>query len=324
VHAGDLVTLSVAAGSVWQTGTRVLTADGDASDVVNGPTCPMPGQPRLALVGRIGQTGAPFRIGSLLQFMATQTDVLYLAPNDDWYLLWDNSGNLAVSVGTAPPAPVPCTGVATTVPTTAGLASPVTLTATPAPAGCVGTVTYSWNYGDGSVYGTQAVTAHLYAALNTYTWSLTAQVGGSAVVRTGSIVVTDAVVSSATVTAAPVAQPGVDPVQSMWQSTGVTVHAGDIVTIDVAAGSTWQNGSQILTADGNAGDMVSGPNCPMPDQPRLALVARIGPTGVPFRVGSQVQFVASQDDLLYLAPNDKWYLLWNNSGNLTVTILVRK
>jgi hypothetical protein len=315
VHAGDVVTISVAPGSTWQNETRVLTADGDTADVVNGPNAPMPGQPRLALVGRIGPTGLPFCVGTQVRFTATQNDLLYLAPNDDWYTLWDNDGSLTVSVCVAPSAAVP---------TTASLGTPAAFAGTPTPAGRTGTVTSAWVPPNGGARVVEAATPHGYATTSTFARTLTALVGDSALVRTGSTAVTESGRSDTTVAAKPAEQAEVDPVQGMWQSTGVTVHAGDVVTISVAPGATWQNGARVLTADGDAADVVNGSNCPMPGQPRLALVGRIGPTGLPFRVGTQAQFTATQDDLLYLAPNDEWYLLWDNGGRLTVSISIRK
>ena len=61
---------------------------------------------------------------------------------------------------------------------------------------------------------------------------------------------------------------------AMWQDTGVTVHAVELVR--VSAAGTWRNGAQVLTAVGDATQPVTGPNCPLPGAPLLALVGRIG------------------------------------------------
>jgi RHS repeat-associated protein len=52
----------------------------------------------MALVGRIGTTGASFLVGTSTQFTAAASGELFLAPNDEWYLVWGNAGSLTVSI----------------------------------------------------------------------------------------------------------------------------------------------------------------------------------------------------------------------------------
>jgi PKD repeat protein len=314
--AGELVTVSVGGSQTWVNSGQAWTANGNTADPVPGGNCPMPGAPRMALVGRIGPSGAPFLLGVSKQFTAPAAGQLYLAPNDDWYMLWDNSGSLTVSVCKGGAA---CTVNATaTVPTTATAGSPVAFAATCSPTGCgTATPTYLWNFGDGTATSTAQNPSHTYASPGTYNWTMTAQVGTVTSTKTGSITV-QASSGCVPTSFAVVAQPPTS-LAAMWQATGVNVTQGQLVTVSVAAGQTWVNGGQAWTSYGNTADPVPGVNAPMPGAPRMALVGRIGTSGAPFLIGSFVQFTAVGTGQLYLAPNDDWYMLWDNSGSLTVT-----
>ena len=247
------------------------------------------------------------------------TGALYLAPNDYWYLLWDNAGSLSVSscVGAAP-----CSVEAgTTVPTSGAPSVPVAFAATgTVGTSCTGTSTFVWDFGDGSSSADQNP-AHAYTTSGTYTWTVTVQAGTATETRTGTIVVREpgACIPS---THSIVAKPSGSGVAGMWQVTGVTVQAGESVTLDAGA-QTWTNGGRAWTAAGDAADVLAqGENSPMSGAPRMALVGRIGASGRPFLVGAQTQVTASATGALYLAPNDYWYLLWDNAGSMSVSACV--
>jgi hypothetical protein len=57
---------------------------------------PMPGWRGGALLGRIGEDGAPFYVGARLSGYAVEAGLLYLRINDD--LLGDNQGEMQVTV----------------------------------------------------------------------------------------------------------------------------------------------------------------------------------------------------------------------------------
>lgn len=62
----------------------------------NSPPCAMENTPFGALVGKIGEDGEPFLIGSELTFTATTSGELYLAVNDLLPFYGDNRGNYMV------------------------------------------------------------------------------------------------------------------------------------------------------------------------------------------------------------------------------------
>ncbi len=252
----------------------------------------------------------------------TTSGTLYLAPNDNWYTLWDNTGSLAVTICVRPPEPVACTGVTATAPATAAVGSPVAFTAQPSPAGCIGAVTYEWALGDGTS-SMEATASHTYYAAQSYTWTLSATVDSAAVApQTGTITASNYVCTPRTVVAAPPARAGMNQAAAMWQDMGMSVQAGD--ELRITAAGTWRTGSQVLTAAGDGSQVVAGPNCPMSGAPLLALVARIGATGRPFLVHGGQAIPVTTSGTLYLAPNDNWYTLWNNTGSLTVTLCSRQ
>jgi PKD repeat protein len=320
VQAGD--DLRITAVGTWRNGSQALTAAGDGSQVLTGPNCPLSGAPLLALVARIGETGTPFVVQDGQAIPVTTTGTLYLAPNDNWYMLWDNTGSLAVTICVGAPEPVVCTGVTATAPATGAVGSPVAFTAQPSPAGCVGAVTYEWALGDGTS-STEATASHTYYAAQSYTWTLSATVDNEAVApQTGTITASNYVCTPRTVVAAPSARAGMNPAAAMWQDMGMTVQAGD--DLRITAAGTWRAGSQVLTAAGDGSQAVAGPNCAMSGAPLLALVARIGETGTPFLVQGGRAIQVTTTGTLYLAPNDNWYMLWNNTGSLAVTLCSRQ
>jgi PKD repeat protein len=321
ITAGQLLTIS-ANSQVWQNGGQSYTAAGNAADIVSGPNVPLSGAPRMALVGRIGPAGTPFLIGVGKQFVPTESGVLYLAPNDEWYMTWDNAGSVTVSLCTGG---TPCSVASTaTVPTAASAGLAVAFASTGTPGGCGSvTPTFSWDFGDGSNATTQNP-SHTYATAGSYTWTLTVQAGTAVATKTGVITVNPPGVclpSTAAVSAAPSAS---NPsLAAMWQPTGATVTSGQLLTISADSSQTWIHSGVTATAPGIAGDVMTDPNnVPLTGAPRMALVGRIGASGTPFLVGLFAQFSAGATGELYLAPNDLWYDLGNNSGSLSVSICV--
>jgi hypothetical protein len=95
--AGQAVTVTTS-GAWSNSDAGSLTGAGSASTTVTGADCPLSGAPLLALIGRIGPAGTPFLIGASKTFTPPTTGVLYLAPQDNWYFTWKDSGSLSVTI----------------------------------------------------------------------------------------------------------------------------------------------------------------------------------------------------------------------------------
>ncbi len=78
-----------------------------------------------------------------------------------------------------------------TVPSTGQVNAPISFQSTATPsAGCTGTPTYSWNFGDGGTSTEQNAT-HAYSTANTYNWTMTASLpSGATCQKTGTITIT--------------------------------------------------------------------------------------------------------------------------------------
>jgi glucose/arabinose dehydrogenase len=107
---------------------------------------------------------------------------------------------------------------------------------------------------------------------------------------------------------------------TMWKATGVSVTAGQRLTLRVGGNQTWISAGVSWGPGGNPQDLTTPNDSPLPGAPRMALVGRIGISGTPFLVGRYAQFTATVSGELYLSANDEWYLLWNNSGTMAVNV----
>ncbi|HQT93855.1 MAG TPA: PKD domain-containing protein [Thermoanaerobaculaceae bacterium] len=96
-----------------------------------------------------------------------------------------NLGTVTVTVGGG----ATCTVTAqATVPSTGTVGQPLTFQGSATSQGCSNPVSYAWTFGDSSSSSQQNPT-HAYATANTYTWRLTATVGGSSNSVTGTLAV---------------------------------------------------------------------------------------------------------------------------------------
>lgn len=149
----------------------------------------------------------------LLSGAATQT-VPDLAPGADALLTWtvaadgSQTGSLGYSIHVhsanagmkdltgSLEVPSGCTACYLTLTASADQTSgvkplAVAFTASAAPTHCTGTVTYEWDFGDGSPHTSGPSATHTYAEAGTYLWSVTASMGSIAVSKTGTVVVSD-------------------------------------------------------------------------------------------------------------------------------------
>jgi len=100
---------------------------------------------------------------------------------------WVDS-NLATGTVTVAQGPYSI-GASAYVPPTYPAGWPVAFTVVPTASNHTGTVTFDWDFGDGSVHSTNQYAAHAYALPGTYHWSVTSTVSTASTVNTGSIVI---------------------------------------------------------------------------------------------------------------------------------------
>jgi VWFA-related protein len=78
------------------------------------------------------------------------------------------------------------------VPASASVGQAVTFTGAATTTGCQGTPTYNWDFGDGSPHSAQQNPSHTYGTAGTFTWTLTASLGGATCTKSGAITVSAA------------------------------------------------------------------------------------------------------------------------------------
>lgn len=65
----------------------------------------------------------------------------------------------------------------------------VQFTGSASPQGCSGSVSYDWDFGDGTAHSTAQSPSHVYQTPGTYTWRMTATIAGVSCSRTGTVTV---------------------------------------------------------------------------------------------------------------------------------------
>ncbi len=129
VSAGQVVALT-AGGVIYITSddANPNTPDGHGDPAPGGFL--VPGLTRWSLIGKIGDAGTPFQVGTSASVVAGTSGRLYLSINDDYYL--DNHGSWNVTVTTGCPRTATPTATDTAAPTdTATNTATPTDTATP-------------------------------------------------------------------------------------------------------------------------------------------------------------------------------------------------
>ena len=105
IEAGQRV--AIRASGTWRDRAGTTDVNGRASQPLNGrrDEIALPGGPLMMLVGKIGDDGVPFRIGTQTEFTASRQGALLLMANDRYAALDDNRGTVAVRVTISRPAP---------------------------------------------------------------------------------------------------------------------------------------------------------------------------------------------------------------------------
>ena len=92
------------------------------------------------------------------------------------------SGTVVVN----PACTLECTASA---PARASVGSPVAFQGSATPAGCSGSASYDWDFGDSTAHSSETSPSHVYATAGTFTWRMTASVSGVTCTRSGTITV---------------------------------------------------------------------------------------------------------------------------------------
>ena len=131
----------------------------------------------------------------------TNTGVATYFPNSGFvgtdqftFAAYDGSKNSTLATGTVAVAQGPFSiGAAAYVPPTCPAGWPVAFTVVPTVTNSLATVTFDWNFGDGSVHSTNQYAAHAYATPGTYNWSVNSTLSTAATMNSGAIVIGDPV-----------------------------------------------------------------------------------------------------------------------------------
>jgi PKD repeat protein len=155
------------------------------------------------------------------------------------YAAWDGSidSNLAtVKVTVTPP---PCTVSATaSAPVTATTNTAVSFRASATATDCTGTLSYQWIFGDsGTASGKDA--SHTYTTAGTFTWTMTATMGGVTDMRSGSIVVSSTQTAPTITRVRALSDPFSLEISGTGFQTGVKVYIGSVL---------WTGGTQRTTS----------------------------------------------------------------------------
>jgi hypothetical protein len=106
------------------------------------------------------------------------------------FAAYDGAKNSNLATGTVTVAQGPFSiGAVAHVPPTYPAAWPVAFVVVPTVTNSVATVTFDWNFGDGSAHSTNQYAAHAYALPGTYNWSVTSTVSTASTTANGSIVI---------------------------------------------------------------------------------------------------------------------------------------
>jgi hypothetical protein len=111
-----------------------------------------------------------------------------------------------------------------------------------------------------------------------------------------------------------------------WQDTGVSLREGEELTLTATLGRWFEDPPGVWhDASGGPDPWICGdPDChePLPNDPKYALIGKIGEQGRPFLVGEFSRFFADRPGRLFLRANygDEDIPIHNPKGSLEVSI----
>jgi hypothetical protein len=99
---------------------------------------------------------------------------------------------------------------------------------------------------------------------------------------------------------------------NFWTDTEIDLQAGQTIAIE-ASGEVFGRYAPPERVWGPLGpegqtDEIADSLWMLPGVPKIALIAKIGEEGRPFKVGSKVKFVSDREGKLFLGVNDRVYL----------------
>ncbi|RMH38349.1 MAG: hypothetical protein D6694_12550 [Gammaproteobacteria bacterium] len=107
-----------------------------------------------------------------------------------------------------------------------------------------------------------------------------------------------------------------------FENTNVTIEKGDLVKIIVLGDdANWNCGKGPVGPSGYINEKWS--SFVMPSANLCELVGYIR-EGIPFRIGAYTEFEAEDSGFLYLGANDAENLIGDNSGQLSIRIVIRR
>ncbi len=112
-----------------------------------------------------------------------------------------------------------------------------------------------------------------------------------------------------------------------YNDTGILVKPGQVISVVAKTGATWLDLTTLCDADGwNSSNFIYNlkfvkNSKDFPDENFMMLGARIGSDL--YAVGKSKTFTAKQSGKLELFANDVSWMRWNNSGGISVEIILK-
>lgn len=116
------------------------------------------------------------------------------------------------------------------------------------------------------------------------------------------------------------------PANILWCDTKTDIGMAEHVIVD--ASGSWTAACRGMDPipyfgpDGYSGNRhpYNQDNCPLPSNTNYALVGRIGDHGIPFLIGSHIDFISSSSGRLFACMNDEAGYFGDNAGDVTLNV----
>ncbi len=106
------------------------------------------------------------------------------------YAAWDGMTDSNLGTVTVTVSGGSCTlTCSATAPASANVGDALSFFADATPGGCSGSLSYDWNFGDGTSHSSQQNPTHTYTSAGTYHWTMTASIAGVTCQKTGDITI---------------------------------------------------------------------------------------------------------------------------------------